>query len=42
VGDDVRGSEDNLVAIAVEGVVGVGGAGHLAGGGGGIGSDIVY
>jgi len=42
VGDDVGGSEDNLVAIAVEGVVGVSGAGHLAGGGGGIGSDIVY
>ena len=37
VEDDVRGSEDGLVAIAVEGVVRVGGAGHVAGGGGGIG-----
>jgi len=42
VGDNIGGSEDNLVVIVVEGVVGVGGAGHLAGGGGGIGSDIVY
>ena len=42
MGDDVGGSEDCLVVITVEGVVGVGGAGHLAGGGGGIGSDIVY
>ena len=42
MGDDVRGSEDCLVTITVEGVVGVSSAGHLAGGGGGIGSDIVY
>ena len=34
------GSEDGLVAIAVEGVVRVGGAGHVAGGGGGIGGCI--
>ena len=37
VEDDVRGSEDGLVAIVVEGVVCVGSAGHVAGGGGGIG-----
>ena len=36
------GSEDGLVAIAVEGVVGVGGAGHVVGGGGGIDGGIVY
>ena len=42
MGDDIGGSEDSLVAIAVEGVVGVSGAGHLASGGSGIGSDIVY
>ena len=42
VGDDIGGSEDNLVAIAVEGVVGVSSTGHLAGGGSGIGSDIMY
>ena len=42
VEDDVGGSEDGLVAIAVEGVVGVGGAGHVAGGDGGICSGIVY
>ena len=42
VGDDVGGSEDNLVTIMVEGVVGISGAGHLAGGGGGIGSNIMY
>jgi len=35
------GSEDSLVAIILEGVVGVGGAGHI-GGGGGIGGSVVY
>jgi hypothetical protein len=38
VEDNVRGSEDSLVAIMVKGVVCVGGAGHVADGGGGIGS----
>jgi len=42
VRDDVGGCEDGLVAIVVEGVVNVGGAGHLAGGGGGIGGVVVY
>ena len=42
VEDDVGGREDGLVAIAAEGVVGVGGAGHIAGGGGGICGGIVY
>ena len=37
-----RGSEDSLVAIAVEGVVGVSGAGHIVGGGGGIDGGVVY
>jgi len=35
------GSEDSLVAIALEGVVGVSSAGHI-GGGGGIGGSVVY
>jgi len=35
------GSEDSLVAIVLEGVVGVSGAGHV-GGGGGIGGGVVY
>ena len=42
VEDNVRGSKDGLVAIVVEGVVGVGSTGHVAGGGGGICSSIVY
>jgi len=42
VEDNVGGSENGLVAIAVDGVVGIGGAGHVAGGGGGIGSGIMY
>lgn len=37
VEDNVGGSEDSLVAIAVEGVVRVGSAGHVAAAGGGIG-----
>jgi len=35
------GSEDSLVAIALEGVVGVSSAGHV-GGGGGIGGGVMY
>ena len=42
VEDDVGGREDGLVTIAAEGVVGVGAAGHVAGGGGGICGGIVY
>jgi len=34
-GVDVRRCEDGLIAIAVVTAVGVGGAGHVAGGGGG-------
>ena len=41
VESNVGGSEDILVAIVVEGVVGVGGAGHVASGGGGICGSIV-
>ena len=40
--DNVGGSENGLVAIVVDGVVGVGGTGHVAGGGSGIGSRVVY
>jgi len=40
--DDIGGSEDSPVAIAVEGVVGVGGAGYIAGGGSGIGGGAMY
>jgi len=36
------GSEDGLVAITIEGVVGVSSTGHIVGGGGGIGGSIVY
>ena len=44
VEDDVGGSEDGLVVITVEGVVGVGSAGHrdVAGSGGGIGDGVVF
>jgi len=40
--DNIRGSEDGLVTIMVEGVVGVSGTGHIASGGSGICSSIVY
>ena len=42
VEDDVGDSENGLLAIAVEGVVGVGGGGHVSGGGSGIGGGVVY
>jgi hypothetical protein len=41
VEDNVRGSEDSLVAIVVEGVVCVGSAEHIADGGGDIGGHCV-